>query len=112
MLTTDHFLAPDKVTALEGATAGAIILLLMLGKIPWRTALLIFVSALTIAYFGTIPLAALIHAGPPWYGMIGCGEGFGAMYLFGGVRTILLSWESDPLAVLKRLVGLVRGERP
>lgn len=105
----DRFIPADKIPILEGATAGATILLLMLGQLNWRLTLLVFVSGLTLACFGTQPVGAYFHIAPAWNGLIGCLFGFGAMFGYGGLLTILRGFESDPFSIVGRVLSIFRG---
>lgn len=108
-MTVAPLIPPDKVTIAEAGTAGAVILLLMLGRMDWRLMLLIFLSGEMCAIFLTEPIAGAFGWNANWYPGLGMALGFGGMYLFGALLTLLKNFQEAPLGLLARLLKAFRG---
>lgn len=102
----------DRVGPQEAATAGAMLSMLLQGRLGWKAALTIVVAGETIAYLFTIPTAKWLGATPAWYGPIGFSFGFAGLYLSGAAMSILTEFQSQPLALVRRLLRAVRGDEP
>lgn len=99
----NNWLTPDRAVGLEGSVVGAVIRLMIYGKLDWRIAVLVAACAVASSYYFAIPFAHIISKDPAMIGPSGFLIGLVALQALTGVINLFSKFSVKPWEFLQYL---------
>lgn len=104
-----EFLSPEKVDIEIAATAGALLAMLLAGKLDWKMAVTMLFCGMIGAFYFAIPICEKLGWTASMHGPVGLFIGLAAMYIFGAATAMLKKFQVDPLALVTKFMAAWKG---
>lgn len=104
-----NVISPEKAVGLEGAGVGAVIRLMIYGRLDWRIAIGVASCAMACSYYFTIPLTRIVSADPQMDGPGGFVIGLLALQVCTGIVNLGMKFAERPMSFLRFLPWFKNG---
>lgn len=98
-----NFISPDRTTGLEGAALGAVIRLMIYGKLDWRLSIGVSACAVVCSYYFAAPGARIVSSDPNMIGPAGFLIGLVALQACTGIVNLATAFQIKPASFLQYL---------